>query len=97
MPIDNGTYTILCEANGKEVRREVEAEEICYDVIGMRSEDGKIILDHIPTGKRIARFANTRKAREAIRELMQLTNFKWKEPPAKIRPAVQEILGRLAL
>lgn len=94
-----GRYKIIeTVAPGKApVTREVEAVEIAYDVLGMRLDGRYVVLDHIPTGLSIGRFSTDKKARSAIRELIQLTNFKWLRPPRTIVPAVKEILGRYGL
>ncbi len=95
--IDGGSYLIHEQLHdGKTGTRQVEADEIAYDVIGMRRVDKTVVLDHIKSGWKIGTFRTETKARAAIRDLMQVTDFKWIQPPAEIKLAVTEILRRYA-
>lgn len=96
----SNVYTIARAGKDKRVVKvKVEAEEICYDVLGIRKDPdvrGQVVLDHIPTGLRVAAFKSTAIARQAVRELIQETNFQWKKVPKAIAPKVVAILKRHA-
>jgi hypothetical protein len=77
-------------------RRKVKAIEVAYEVMGIRQDGKKFILDHIPTGMEIGRFATLADAHQAVRELIQISDFRWSRPPASIRVAVKEVLSGLA-
>lgn len=94
---DDCQYFIHVQLPGKgDTTRKVEPIEIAYDRIGIRRADDQkaIILDHIPTGWKIGQFRTETKARQAIRELIQITDFKWTTPPPAIQSAVRDILKR---
>ena len=92
----NDRYTIVEVAGDKRITTEVEADDIAYDVFGIRRTGKKTTVDHIPTGLKIVSCRTISEARWAVRELIQISDFKWTEPPKNIREAVGEILRKYA-
>jgi hypothetical protein len=89
-----GDHYLIENMNAKgEVSTEtVEEYEIAYDVFGIRKDENRVAIDHIPTGWKIAAVKNEREARLVIAELVRVSNFRWIQPPKSIRAAVKAIL-----
>jgi hypothetical protein len=96
-PDKSGNYKVVDQEarSHRQVVRTVVPEDVAFDVIGIRKDQKAFVLDHIPTGLEIGRFPSNRAAREAILELMQLTDWKWQTPPKAIAADVREIIERL--
>ena len=95
--VKDNSYQIVEFRGAKKHRKRVEAFDIAYGVLGFR-KTGKIeiTVDHIPSGYRVAVFPSEPRARQAARELMQVTDFTWLAPPDDIKQPVNAILKRLA-
>ncbi len=86
------SYFIVEGPAGKEKKVQVDADEIAYNVFGIRKDGKRWILDHIPSGYRVKDFKTAAQAREAIRQLIQVSHFRWVKPPKAIRPQCVAIL-----
>ncbi len=94
-PTISNRYSVVWRVGDKYEIRTVEAARIFGDAIGLR-RDGKVwVLDHITSGWRIDAFRLKNTAIQAIRELLVVSDFLWKEPSLEIKAQVKEILSRL--
>ena len=93
---DKFEYKIVVTVPGKGEQTEtVTADEIAYGAVGIRLTGKTVILDHIRSGRMIAEFHKYKHARAAVRELFQITDFKWVSPPSKaVSTEVVEIIKR---
>jgi hypothetical protein len=90
------SYKIQLAAGRRRISKQVEADDIAYGIVGIRKSERRWTLDHIPSGFKIGQFKTEANARQAVRELFEVTNFRWMTPPKHITNNVREILRRLA-
>ena len=87
------TYTILTPGKDSDTRTRVEAH-ITYTTLGIRKDGKTIVIDHIPTGTRVATTKTLKQAVDCVRELFFLSDFNFTTPPEDLRKPVSEILRR---
>jgi|SRR5215831_15454883 len=91
------TYKILHQIKpGKWQTKTVTADEIAYGRVGIRLDQvsKRVVLEHIATGFRIADFPDRLQAKFALREMLQVTDFRWISPPREIIADIRDVIAR---